>query len=76
MMGWIRPLRREFWRLVPNWRRAHRFMSTQALGLGSACLTVFIAIDASRSVLLATLAITAAMVLYGTLVDQPEVHDE
>lgn len=76
MLGWLRPLRREAWRLAPDWRQAHKFMSTQALGLGTACLTVFIAIGASKTLLLATLIITAVLVLVGNLTDQPELEDE
>lgn len=51
-------------------------MSTQALALGTACLTVFIAVGYPKWVLLTTLGLTAAMVLYGSLVEQPEVHDD
>lgn len=76
MKGWLRPLKRDAWGLVPHWRRVHTFMSTQALTLGSTVLTVQIAIGASRSVLLVTLALTAAATLFGALVEQPEVHDD
>lgn len=74
MFGWLRPLRREFWRIVPDWRDWHRFMSNQALTLGSTALSVAIAVDADRGVLFAVLGLTTAMTLIGTLIEQPEVH--
>ena len=74
--GWIRPLRRELWHIIPGWRRAHHFMSNQALGVGTACLSVFIALDFSRAVILTTLYVTVAAVIYGSLVEQPELEDE
>lgn len=76
MFGWIRPLRREFWSLVPYWRRAHRFMGNQALTAGGLMLSVFIAAGFSKTVLLTTLYITLAAALYGSLVEQPEVLDD
>lgn len=76
MFGWLRPLRREFWQIVPDWRDWHRFMSTQALALGSTALSVAIALEAERWMLLAILGCTTAMTLIGTLIEQPEVrHD-
>ncbi len=76
MFGWIRPLRREFWSLVPNWRKAHKFMGTQALTFGGLMLTVFIAVGFPAPVLLITLGLTLIASLYGSLVDQPEVNDD
>lgn len=90
MIGWLRPLRREAWRCVTDahswaagivraftdWRNWHRFMSTQALGLGTAALSVFITLGYSSTVLLVTLGLTVLMVLIGTLVRQEEVNDE
>jgi hypothetical protein len=76
MNGWLRPFKRDYWHLVPYWRRIHRLMSTQALGLGSAFLTVEIAIGAPKWVLLLTLGLTAAAVLAGALIEQPEISDE
>ena len=73
--GWWRPLRREFWRLVPNWKRVHTFMGAQALTFGGLVLTVFIAVGAPDWLLLTVLFLTCAASLYGTLVDQPEVND-
>lgn len=73
MFGWIRPLRREAWRLAPDWRDWHRFMSTQALGLGTAALSVAIYLEWPAPVLLTILGLTAATVLAGSLIDQPEV---
>lgn len=73
--GWVRPFRREFWRVMPVWRRAHRLMGNQAMALGASTLTVEIALGL-EDWLFPTLFITAAMVLYGNLVEQPEVHDE
>lgn len=75
MFGWIRPLRREFWRLVPNWKRAHTFMGNQALTFGGLMLTVFIAVGSPAWLLLTTLFLTLGASLYGSLVDQPEVHE-
>lgn len=76
MKGWVRPLKRDAWSLVPYWRRVHTFMSTQALTFGSTVLTVQIAIGASRTALLVTLALTTAATLFGALVEQAEVHDD
>ncbi len=73
MKGWLRP--RTAWHLVPYWRRVHTFMSSQAVTLGGFVLTVQIAIGAGRGALLATLWLTIAAVVTGTLVEQPEVKD-
>lgn len=75
MFGWVRPLRREFWSLVPYWRRAHTFMGNQALTAGGLMMTAFIATGQSKTVLLATLYVTLAAAAYGSLVEQPEVED-
>lgn len=74
--GWFRPLVRECWALVPDWRNVHRFMSTQALGLGTTVLSVGIYLEWSRFALIATLFATALLTLAGSLIDQPEIdHD-
>lgn len=73
MFGWIRPLRREAWQLAPDWRDWHRFMSTQALGLGTTVLSVGIYLEWSAPALLSILGPTVAMTLAGSLIDQPEV---
>ena len=75
MKGWIRPLRKQFWSIVPGRRKIHLFMSTQALTMGGTCLTVFIALGFSKTLILTTLYITIAAVLYGSLVDQPELDN-
>lgn len=74
MFGWMRPLRREFWQIVPDWRDWHRLMSNQAITLGSMALTVAIALDADRWVMLTILGVTTAATMIGTLIEQPEVH--
>lgn len=74
MFGWLRPLRKEAWQIVPDWRDWHRFMSNQAMALGSMALTVAIALDAERWVLLTILGLTAVATMIGTLIEQPEVH--
>lgn len=74
-LGWLRPFARDCWALAPDWRRVHLFMSNQALSLGTITLTVLIAIDASKSLLLTVLFLTAAMTLVGTLIEQPELED-
>lgn len=74
MKGWFRP--RSAWHLVPYWRRMHKFMSTQALTLGSTILAVQIAVGASNTALLITLGLTVVATLIGALVEQPEVKDE
>lgn len=76
MKGWIRPVKRDAWHIVPYWRRVHTFMSTQALTLGSTVLTVQIAIGSSRRALLVTLGLTVAATLIGALIEQPEVRDD
>lgn len=75
LFGWLRPARREFWRLVPWWSRMHKMMSTQALGLGTVIITVLLEFDYPKSVVMGAVLITAGMVLYGSLVEQPEVLD-
>ncbi len=74
MFGWCRPLRREFWQIVPDWRDWHRFMSTQANVLGTMALSVAIALNADRWVLLTILIVTAVAIMVGTLIEQPEVR--
>jgi hypothetical protein len=88
--GWLRPLRREFWRVVrdarvwlrglrrtlTDWRNWHRFMSTQALGVGTAALSVGIAVEWSPRLLVSILAVTAAMTLAGTFIEQPEMSND
>lgn len=76
MKGWVRPLDKDAWHLVPYWRRIHTFMSTQALTLGSTILTVQIAVGAGRGVLIITLVLTVAATLAGALIEQPEIRDE
>lgn len=76
MKGWLRPLARDAWRLVPHWRRVHTFMSTQALTLGSTVLTVQIAIGAGRGALLTTLGVTVVATMIGALIEQPEMRDD
>lgn len=76
MFGWIRPLRREFWTLVPYWRRAHHFMGNQALTAGGLMLTAFIAVGFPNWVVLGTLYLTLAAAIYGNVVDQPEVIED
>lgn len=74
--AWFRPLSRECWKLAPDWRDFHRFMSTQALGLGTIALTVAISLNAPREWLIAGLIATAALTLAGSLIDQPEVSSD
>jgi hypothetical protein len=74
MNGWFRP--GSDWHLVPYWRRAHKFMSTQALTLGATVLSVLIAIGAGQTTLLIALGLTVAATLIGALVEQPEVKDD
>ena len=76
MNGWFRPFSRDNWHLVPHWRQIHHFMSAQALGVGSTILTVGIALGWSASALIFILVVTVAMVLAGTLIEQPEIRDE
>lgn len=75
IFGWLRPLRREAWRLAPDWRDWHRFMSTQALGLGTTVLSVGIYLEWPARSLLIILAVTVAMTLAGSLLEQPEIDD-
>ncbi len=73
--GWIRPFARDCWALAPDWRQIHKFMSTQALTLGSTVLGVLIAIEVSRALLLGVLAITFAATIAGALFKQPELEE-
>ena len=73
IFGWFRPLSRACWQLAPDWRGVHRFMSTQALGLGTIALTVGIYLEWPRWALVLGLGLTAIFTMVGTLIDQPEV---
>lgn len=63
-------------RAVTDWRNWHRFMTTQALGLGTAALSVGIALEWSARSLEMILVVTAIAVVVGSLIKQPEVGDD
>ena len=72
--GWIRPLRKDAWHLIPGWRHIHEFMSVQAATVGGLALTAFIAVGFSNTVILVTLGLTVTGILIGILTEQPELE--
>jgi len=73
--GWIRPLQKDAWHLIPQWRHIHEFMSVQAGAVGALALTAFIHVGYSNTVILVTLGLTVAGILIGILTDQPELNN-
>ena len=74
--GWLRPLRKEAWSLAPDWRQAHKFMSTQAVAAGALAFALAEVLGAGPLVFKAIMYATAAMVLIAVFVKQPELEDE
>ncbi|MEL6707603.1 MAG: hypothetical protein AAFP79_04920 [Pseudomonadota bacterium] len=75
MTGWFRPARRAFWRAT-GWHRVHKMMSAQALTAGMGVVTVLIHFNYPKGAVFIALALTLIATMYGSLVPQPELHDE
>ncbi|MEM6494843.1 MAG: hypothetical protein AAF650_10740 [Pseudomonadota bacterium] len=75
LFGWVRPLRREFWRAT-GWHRVHKMLSAQALTAGLGIVTVLLHFNYSKAVVFTALGATLLATLYGALVPQPELHDD
>lgn len=73
--GWLRPFARDFWRLSPDWRQAHKFMSTQAVAAGALAFTFADALGAPDWIIRVIMYATVAMVLAGVVIKQPELED-
>lgn len=70
------PWFRRDWRPVEDARYVFSYMSVQALTIGGLALTAFIYAGFSKGTILGTLAITVAMAIYGSTVDQPELRGD
>lgn len=74
MNGWIRPLRRDLWR-IPLWRKLHKMMSAQAIAAGGILVTGLMYAEVDHFWVMATVYMTLAAAAYGSLVEQPELEE-
>lgn len=74
LKGWIRPLRREFWRLVPDAGKVLSFMSTQANLMGASVVGALLAFDFGKGWIFAALSGWVVLAAIGAVIEQPELE--
>lgn len=75
MNGWLRPLRREAWRLASDWRKVLRFMSVQAAILLTVIPAIFTAYGFPFVVSMGSAVFFLALVVLGAVIKQDELED-
>ena len=75
LKGWIRPLRREAWRLAPDAGDVLRFMSTQANLMGASVVAALLAFDFAKGWIFAALLGWVVLAAIGAVIEQPELEN-